>query len=554
MNFVKESKGRGCKYISENMIFSQYAIKLGVPYLSCDYTVAGKKCDGRAKIVDNKLIVTHAHSHDEVMTSEIEKLQLVNRCKKRAAEVTSESLRFIFDDEARGTPAAVATSLAFNNIESAMYKRRRLTLPPLPQSVEDAATVINSSEYASIDGHRFFQADVASTDGGMALLFASPAQLLQLSSAESVYIDGTFRTVPRLFYQLFTLFISVQNFVFPVLFVLMTKKSTDLYRRVFEKVHALTPAFAPNHVMGDYEDASVRAVKDVFGPNISVNGCWFHFAQSIVRKAKRLGLNVAFKEDGITRKCIRAACALPLLTAEAIPGALTDITALAGTAQGEGLAKLLTLCDYVRHRWVEKASVGPTRMSVADRSDRTNNGVESFHAAFAKRVKVAHPNLFTFLAHLRNTSKDTISEITRLTSGLTIRRRKKKAYLDSDIRIRRAMIRHASGQCTSMEFLLSVSHCADNVTAALEAPMDTGSDTISYNPSASDEDHVANDDDAANDDNVCDVCRINNRVDIALVPCGHARFCRPCADTLVQRNLHCPLCRSNITTVMPIFR
>ena len=202
---------------------------------------------------------------------------------------------------------------------------------------------------------------------------------------------------------------------------------------------------------------------------------------------------------------------------------------------------------------MEKAFVGPTRTPVADHSDRTNNGIESFHAAFAKRVKVAHPNLYTFLAHLRNTSKDTISEITRLTSGLTIRRPKKKAYLDSDTRIRSALIRRTSGQCTSLEFLISVSHCSDNVTAALEAPTETGSDTISYNPSASDQDQTMRDADAVNDENVCDVCRINNRADVALVPCGHA-VCRPCADTLVERNLHCPLCRSNITTVMPIFR
>jgi hypothetical protein len=555
MEFVKERKGRGWKYVCENMIFSQYGIKKGVPYLACDYSVGNTKCEGRAKLVDEKLILTAEHTHNETMTREIEKLQLTNRCRKRAAEVRSDSLRAIFDAETRTVSQPVSASISFTELESSMYKRRRLVLPALPESADLAATCVRESEYANVDDAPFFQGDVNSPDGGIALIFATRAQMEQLSTAHEIFVDGTFRTVPRLFFQLFTLFASVQSVVFPMVFVLMTNKTTALYRAVMQKIHELVPTFSPVRVMGDFEEASIRSITDVFGDQVVLSGCWFHFAQAIVRRARRIGLTIAFKHDAIARKCIRSLCALPLLPPEAIPGAAADIRTVASAAQGEVLQKLETLCEYVRKTWIEKATIGPERLSVAARSDRTNNGVESFHSAFAKRVKVSHPNFYMFLSHVRNAAKDTMSEINRLAAGHAIRRPKKKAYVQSDIRVRNAMRRLANGECTNLEFLFSISHCSDTVTAVLEAPSGTESENVLDTSSAHEDpqDPVAESDDEVNEALVCTVCRVNQRSNLALVPCGHARFCRPCADTLQQGHLHCPLCRADIQAVMTIF-
>ena len=51
----------------------------------------------------------------------------------------------------------------------------------------------------------------------------------------------------------------------------------------------------------------------------------------------------------------------------------------------------------------------------------------------------------------------------------------------------------------------------------------------------------------------CDVCLLNPRDPIALVPCGHARFCRSCMDTLRSQSNNCPICRTAITLVMQVF-
>jgi len=64
-----------------------------------------------------------------------------------------------------------------------------------------------------------------------------------LSAAKSIFIDGTFITVPRLFYQLFTILVNLEGHVFPATFVLMTRKTKVLYKAVFEYNKSLVPNF-----------------------------------------------------------------------------------------------------------------------------------------------------------------------------------------------------------------------------------------------------------------------------------------------------------------------
>ena len=52
------------------------------------------------------------------MAAEIQLLQLLERCRKRAAEEPAESLRRIFDTESRSVGNAAVSTVAFGEIES----------------------------------------------------------------------------------------------------------------------------------------------------------------------------------------------------------------------------------------------------------------------------------------------------------------------------------------------------------------------------------------------------------------------------------------------------
>jgi len=73
----------------------------------------------------------------------------------------------------------------------------------------------------------------------------------------------------------------------------MSRKTRALYSAVFLKTKDLVPDFATTSAMTDFEEASVSAFQDVFG-DINVAGCWFHYAQSIVKHVKKVGLRDAY--------------------------------------------------------------------------------------------------------------------------------------------------------------------------------------------------------------------------------------------------------------------
>jgi hypothetical protein len=65
---------------------------------------------------------------------------------------------------------------------------------------------------------------------------------------------------------------------FPVLFALMTRKSTDAYKLLFQFVRrVLAPGMSPARIMCDFESALMKAFRETF-PGVELRGCWFHYA------------------------------------------------------------------------------------------------------------------------------------------------------------------------------------------------------------------------------------------------------------------------------------
>jgi len=171
----------------------------------------------------------------------------------------------------------------------------------------------------------FFRGSVESTDDGRALIFASDEQLELLSASKNVYMDGTFKTVPSLYYQLYTIFVKVDHYTFPVFYSLTTKKSFLMYTAILSKLRDIAPSFAPLSVMADFEEASVSSFTHVFGAHVTVHGCWFHYSQAVMKYARKLGLAQAYKDDANARNCLRSLTCLPLLPADDIQGRSVNV-------------------------------------------------------------------------------------------------------------------------------------------------------------------------------------------------------------------------------------
>ena len=170
-------------------------------------------------------------------------------------------------------------------------------------------------------------------------------------------------------------------------------------------------------------------------------------------------------------------------------------------------------------------------------------------------MKVSHLNLFTFLGHIQRATVDYMSDVARVTNGLKIRRPKKKSYLLNELRIKMCIERFDSGNYTRMQFLVAICH---NVEAHTKS--------VNSNITDSDEDELDDLDitqvstpqgntlpAAVQINDCCAVCQVASRSALALVPCGHSRFCSSCIQTLQGTGSGCPLCRTRIDMVLQMY-
>ena len=66
-----------------------------------------------------------------------------------------------------------------------------------------------------------------------------------ISDMNDIQFDGTFQTVPKQFYQLWTILFSVGKHSLPAIHCLMTSKEEALYIAVLREIKKLIPQFQP---------------------------------------------------------------------------------------------------------------------------------------------------------------------------------------------------------------------------------------------------------------------------------------------------------------------
>ncbi|XP_065675742.1 uncharacterized protein LOC136091950 [Hydra vulgaris] len=213
--------------------------------------------------------------------------------------------------------------------------------------------------------------------------------------------------------------------------------------------------------MTDYEQALMNTLEIQY-PLAEISGCWFHYVNAVV-KCKHFGLFGLLKLQvhSDLKKWVRLLLCLSLLPPNHIQPTLGNLNPnlFVVSLSINDFAKCQSLMTYMETFWIGR--IGGNKISVFGCPRRTNSDQESFHASLLKRIKIAHPNIWVFITELRKFAEVQQLDKIRLECGLQIRRRRKQKYVLKDRKIRVATENLANGRLTSLEFLQSVSHCAD---------------------------------------------------------------------------------------------
>ena len=144
-------------------------------------------------------------------------------------------------------------------------------------------------------------------------LSATNENLMKLVEADTLYVDGTFQTCPRVFYQIFTIHATYAGKHIPLVYCLLPNKRQETYERVFriiqEKADQLGLNLMPQTVLSDFELAIMQALRTIF-PAAVVKGCYFHFCQALMRKVQHLHLQIPYQQNGDVRVFVRKTAAL----------------------------------------------------------------------------------------------------------------------------------------------------------------------------------------------------------------------------------------------------
>lgn len=124
---------------------------------------------------------------------------------------------------------------------------------PIPKTMSDLKI---ADEYTkTMKGEQFLIFDNGASQDRI-LIFSTENNLKLMDQSTNWLVDGTFKTVPSLFYQLFTIHVLIQQddqTVSPTIYALLTDKSQLTYTRFFKYLLEIKPSLNPTSVIMDFE-------------------------------------------------------------------------------------------------------------------------------------------------------------------------------------------------------------------------------------------------------------------------------------------------------------
>ncbi|XP_037087264.1 uncharacterized protein LOC119107812 isoform X2 [Pollicipes pollicipes] len=341
--------------------------------LRCYYKfVAGVRCPATAVMKDDALDMRRGHCH-EPMPLDAEMAQVVVQLRQAVQQGGGlRTNRHLFDQAAVGEAGA---AIGYPAARQILMRERRRNHPATPQTPAQAAHAIE----AAVPGIRRNLAFTITTDDGQAAICLAADDVVASAVAHpnlDIQADGTFRMVPRQFHQLLVVFVATDGVILPAFWVLASCRTRDMYGRILAEIGRRLPA--PVRFMSDWERALQAAAAAVW-PNSSINGCWFHYAQAVLRQIRRHGLLATYERphwECPSARWARKLLVLPLVPARHLHTAwklLLDPNV--PEVEPELEPQVTRLEAYVARQW---RALPADRLSVHGLERRTNNDAESF--------------------------------------------------------------------------------------------------------------------------------------------------------------------------------
>ena len=369
-----------------------------------------KHCLGRLHTVGDQ-VVRHLDNHNHAPDEASNQVRLFNKRLKIAAVTTTLTPHQIIADASIGLSEMVAAKVSSPKRLKRNILNARRTVSSTPSAPRDLIELRIPEIYrmtVSAPPQQFLLFD-SGPGVHRTLIFSTSNNLNLMANSEHWFADGTFKTSPPLFQQIYTIHGVKYNAVIPTVYILMSQRTEEAYLNAFVQLKQLDPRINPTTIMTDYETAAINAFKVAF-PNAHLRGCFFHFMQCLYRHVQLLGLSGRYVQELDFAHNIKQLGALAFVP---VPDVIDSFERLILTDFFRDNEEVLPLVDYFEETWIGVVRRGQRRSArfeialwncydaVKDGLPKTNNSVEGWHNEFGSLLSANHPSIWKFIEGLQ---------------------------------------------------------------------------------------------------------------------------------------------------------
>ncbi|XP_046806265.1 uncharacterized protein LOC124419747 isoform X2 [Lucilia cuprina] len=322
--------------------------------------------------------VEHNHGHEEEIYKELKALNAIKQdCQNVAGalggtKTNISTIRNAFRKACEGNQADTK-NVIFSKLQRGLQKiisKNLITSPKNALQVIEAFNLENvwndfGLSKDEMKPRHFFTAAIDGESYSFCL-FSSLKSIDLIKenippTKRTYLIDATFKIVPHgCFKQLLIIYIEYFEEIFPIFFVLMSKKSKEAYKELLQYIQENIFDMDPSKCVTDYEQGLRAAINSVF-PRSKLVGCWFHFCQAIRRSVTKQKPLLEFLRSSRNASLLyHKVLALPLLPPDLIKNSFKDIKSQIFLMDSNNI--FLPFLKYFENQWINK--VGCKNFSV----------------------------------------------------------------------------------------------------------------------------------------------------------------------------------------------
>ncbi|XP_034944394.1 uncharacterized protein [Chelonus insularis] len=362
--------------------------------------------------------------HEHAVNAAVVQMKIIKAKIKRKAETTDYKPAKILSGALRGVASPVAALMPMTTSISRLIQRTRTQHNPQFNNPTSRGELQLLDEYKKTYNNELFLLHDSGGDRNRFLVFTTVKNLNFLTKCEQWLSDGTFKSVPNIFSQLYTIHGYMSSKSVPLVYLLAPNKSKNMYINFLKVLRRSLPKYSPSRIMVDFERPFMDAIKETY-PGIKISGCHFHFTQCVWRHIQLCGFQARYNKD--------VTFALNL--------------------------KLLMALAYVPVNDV--ISAYEVIVSIDDRIT-SNNLMEGWHNSFNQRVSVSHATVNKFLDAIKDEQTKTEMLMAQIDTGFNFESKKCKAYRNYQSRLKNIVLNYDPNH--KFEYLRSIAKllCINN--------------------------------------------------------------------------------------------